>query len=277
MKTKKKLLIIIPVVILAVLLAVAGWFHMALYGSPIKRAWMKNQAEEYVAKNYPDTDYEVVRSGYDFKMNGYFCNVQSKSIEDIHFVIYERDGKLFDDYETSVAGKHTTIGRLESDLDEYVTAKVEEKLKYRNRLIICAFDNEPFTEEEVEKIVYGQKLDIGHLPHPAQLTVWIETQNEKPSWEELASRLREFAVMAQEISPDIRVLSVSLEAKYHDENGNLMPEDYNSGISVYDVPIEVIEGDGLEEYLAKVKAAQEEEIERIENGETDVKGAAIEE
>ena len=114
---KRKFWKIAALVLAVVLIVGLGWFANALNGNPVSKFIARNQAEKYIARQYPGTDYELERVSYSFKDGNYHAYVVSPSSIDTHFTVtVNMFGKIgWDSYE-SVTDKFNTAMRLE---DEY--------------------------------------------------------------------------------------------------------------------------------------------------------------
>ncbi len=272
MSKRKK--IIIPAIVVAALLGIAYYMHASFNGSVIHRAVMARKARAYTEKNYAGREWDVSFGRYDFKIGKYFCDVQSPDSPDTRFTVYETDkDQLADDYESRVTQKENTIWRLSDELDTQVEKILKDSYPYRTELVLGEFVEEK-SEEDRAKLTPDMPLDIKNLPFSGRVTVWVETQNENPTWEEVAERLRELEKLFRGEVPDISLFSLSLQSKYVNEGGEWVPGDRTKSISVFDVPRDVITGDGLKEYLQQIKARQEAEQAAIENGEDPVKTEA---
>lgn len=265
MNKKRAVRIVIAAVLLAVL-AFAYWVFASFNGSLIKKAVTTAKVRDYIEETYPGQPFEVERCRYDFKMMGYFCKVQSTESEDTYFLVWETGEGMADDYEVSVLQRQNTLQRLSMALDDYTEALMSRIYPYRTSLIICDSAS-TLTEEDYQVLEPDMPFDVNTFPLPADLTVWVETQNDAPSWEELAERLRELEALTREELPFVERFSVSVQSTYLDEDGEYVPSDYNAEVCAFDVPREVITGNGLEDYLAEVRARQEAELAAIERGE----------
>ena len=98
----------------AVFLLIVLFFLFAFFGNPVSKMLVTKNAEEYIQENYPDENYGIDYVAYDFKTSDYYVEVVSPDGIDRHFTLYGGfDGKItFDTYESSVADKWNTAGRI---------------------------------------------------------------------------------------------------------------------------------------------------------------------
>lgn len=154
--------------------------------------------------------------------------------------------------------------RLNNQLNEYADSFMKDNYPHRTSLVICDCKSD-INDKYTEKLQLDMPFDAKTFPLPTTLTVWVETSQQKPSWDELVKYFRELEFLTREELPHIEYFSISLQNKY--EEDELKPSEYHSQVLTYDVPKTVIMGDGLEEYLANVKKSQEIELEAISKGE----------
>lgn len=261
---KKTAIILCTAVIL--LFAAVYTFYASFNGSLIKKTIMTGKAKSYVAQTYPGQDLNVSFSVYDFKCSAYFCRVQSPVSEDTAFDVYEtRDGNMADDYDLSVTNKENTISRLSRQLDIAVEQVFLPAYPHRTRLAMCDFYSE--TEFDRSKFELDMPLDLTRLPHPAELTIWVETSHVEPTWEEAAELLREAVRITEELNMDIRYFSISVEYPYREDDDEIKPIEYSSIVGADAVPKETILGDGLEELLDSERQRREQELIDLEKAD----------
>lgn len=108
-------------------LAVAIWFLCAFFGNPVSSALAKATATRHLKTNYSDTDFHIVKVGYNLKTGGYYAHVESPSSIDSHFTIY-CDGLGRYQYDTSscITDGSNTYSRLTMEYWDLV----REKLPY---------------------------------------------------------------------------------------------------------------------------------------------------
>lgn len=267
MQMKRRSKVIICLAVLFVLLAAAYCVFASFNGSIIKKAAMTSRARAYVSQKFPDMPLKVEFSGYDFKICGYYCNVRSESSEDTHFIVYEdSDGSLTDDYGSRVVQGENTLSRLIAELDDYTEKLMGEIFPHRTSLVMCDYCEDSAVSGERPEL--DIPFNAGEFPAPVTLTVWAETAGEEPTWEELAERLRELERLIRDRLPCIERYSVSIQARYIEEDGELRPSDYSSQVCAFDVPRDIITSDALDGYLKEVRAAHEAELDAIAKGQT---------
>ncbi len=254
MKPKTKLIIKISVV--TALLAMAYSVFASLNGSMIKKFVITSKVKDYVAKTYIGQPFEVEFCQYNFKTMSYYCYVQSTASEDTHFTVWEDEDAMADDYERSVTGRENTLFRLSVSLSEYVEQLFRSIYPHPTSNVFCD-TSENVSEKEIAQLTLDMPFDVKNFPLSTTLMVWVETSNEKPTWEELGIRFRELEELTRDELPCVEYYSIWLQDKYVEKDGELQPANYNSKVCAYNVPREVIIGNNLEDYLSKVKAALE--------------------
>lgn len=257
MKHKKVLIILSAIA--ALLLVFAYLIFAAFNGSIVRRVITTVKAKDYVAENYPGEPYDVDFCHYDFKMGGYFCVVQSRESEDTRFTVWDDSEGMRDDFDIWVMSRQATLSRLSRAMDDYTEDLMSRIYPYRTSLVLCDVLS-GISEDEITDLPLDLPFDPMNFPLPMTLTVWTETTGEEPTWEEMAERLRELEALTRDELPNVENYSMQIQEKY-------VEGEYSPGICAFDVPRKVILGDGLEEYLAEVKAAQDAEQEAIEKGE----------
>ncbi|MBR6531793.1 MAG: hypothetical protein IKT61_04765 [Clostridia bacterium] len=102
--------------------AVCIWFLIAFFGNPVSEFLLKQNAKEYLAENWPDSEYIIESVGYDFKTSNYYAEVSLPGSMDNNFTIYGGfNGKIsFDTYEDSVVKRRNTAGRIGDEYRETV-------------------------------------------------------------------------------------------------------------------------------------------------------------
>jgi hypothetical protein len=255
----KKQTVVLACIAALVILGIPYAVFASFNGSVVMKAVTTRAAKAYAAEQYPDLGLSVSNAIYDFKSNVYCYHAQSPSSEDTHFEIFRtRDGEMRDDYAVSVADGSNTISRLSEEMNADMEAVLLPVYPHRTRLAMCDF----YYGEEFDqsKFKTDMALNWSDLPHPAELTLWVETSGDTPTWEEEEALLREAAALTEQCGMDIRYYSILLECKYEEgEDGKRKPVEYNSDVSALDVPRDVITGDGLADFLAQEKAARAQE------------------
>ena len=67
----KKSVKIVLILLLLILLGIVGFFAVAFFGNPVSYLLAANGAEIYLKYQYSDTDYIILKSGYNFKDGNY--------------------------------------------------------------------------------------------------------------------------------------------------------------------------------------------------------------
>ncbi len=246
---------IFPIIVIALILAGAYSIFASLNGSFIKKVITTSKIKDYVAEYYQGQPYEVGFCQYDFNSKMYFCNVQSIESEDTCFTVWDGSDGLRDNYESSVTGRDYTMLRLSIALDDYVEELLKRIYPHRTLNVMCE-SSDKVTEKDVRGLTLDMPFDAKSFPMSTNLIVWVETSGDKPTWEELARRFRELEGLIREELPCVEYYTIYLQDKYIEEDGDLQLVDYNFEVCAFNVPRDVIAGDGLEAYLSEARVAQ---------------------
>lgn len=234
MKKKFSLIRIIAVFSSLALCFIIFFFINSLYGNPVSATFATNRIHTYIAKTYPENNFIIEKATYNFKNSSYVSIVHSPTSEDTIFRVYDRNGRIEDDYAYEVANKLTTYRRIEDDLDEEVETIIKEGYPYPMRLIGGKMIDVPDIEQY---FTLDMPYHIQVLPLPIEVLVWTST--DKPSYEILAERLLELKSLMEQYKIPVEYYSMSLEYPYHEENGELRPDIFDS-LSVERFPVAVL-------------------------------------
>lgn len=116
-------------VILALVITIALLFLVnAFVGNPISKLLAQNAAEQYIAEQYNDRDFQIETVKYDFKGSNYKVRVVSPSSQDTHFsVSVSMTGKIgYDSYE-SVLNGWNTYQRIEQEYRKLVDTLLDSE------------------------------------------------------------------------------------------------------------------------------------------------------
>ena len=112
----KKFLKVAAVLSAALLLVGVGYFADMFLGNPISGWQARQLTKAHLEKNYKNTDYEIERIGYDFKMGDYVAYITSPTNIDGDFVVRIDNGKVeFDNYDRVVSSFSNTKRRLNEE------------------------------------------------------------------------------------------------------------------------------------------------------------------
>ena len=124
---RKKIIRIIGWTVCISFVCTAVWFLCAFFGNPISSALSKSTAKRFLEEYYPDTDFKIVKVGYNFKTGGYNVHVESPTSIDSHFTIYcDWLGRYNDDTSSCISDGSNTYVRLTTEYWDLV----REKLPY---------------------------------------------------------------------------------------------------------------------------------------------------
>ncbi|MDF2513144.1 MAG: hypothetical protein K0S04_3010 [Herbinix sp.] len=229
-------------------------------GNPITAYLATNKIRTYVAETYSEDNLIVNRATYNFKDSSYGSIVHSPTSEDTIFRVSMRNGRIEDDYPYEVANKFTTLRRLEDALNKEVEAVIKEGFPYQMRLIGAKM---PDMESQV--LTLDMPYHIQKLPSPIEVIVW--TSVDKPSYDIMAQRMLELRKLMEQNDLPIGIYSIRLEYPYHEENGQLMPDNFES-LAVDGFPAEqLIERPDLPRILEEYAVEKEREGNKVKEAE----------
>lgn len=254
---KKKIIIALSIIGFSTI-CVLYFLYASFNGSIIQKCITTSKVKDYVKEHYDINEYDVEFATYDFKMVGYYCNVQSKTSEDTRFEVYKSGDEYTDDYEFRVSKKENTIGRLSRNLDDYIEDFLEKNYPHRTVLSLLDIDGE-ITDEMRDKLKLDMEFDMDTFPLPLSLTVWTETCNEYPSYDEVEKDLYELYDLTSSKGLNIKTYSLAIYEKFEeDENGNIEYAYTDKQCYVYDVPVSVIKEHKVKEFIEKQQAEEKE-------------------
>lgn len=238
---------IVPIIVIVVAAALAYCVFTSLNGSLSRESAFTSKVREYVERKYPDEALEVSLAEYDNKGTGYFCRVASPISEDTHFMVWERNGVMEDDYDYCVVGRENTFHRLNLELEKCMDEILPD---YPHRTWVTHIDcKSGVTVEEIAALDLDMRFDLYDFPFDCSLTVCSETEREAPTPEELAGRLRELDSFIGDRLPCVKYYSYYLQSRYTEQEDGFVPSDSGMDIYVYEIPKTVVEGDQLENEL----------------------------
>ncbi len=163
----KKLTAIICWTVCIAFLCVGLYFLTAFFGNPISAVLAKSTAKDYLTENYPGTDFEIVKVGYNLKTGGYYAHVESPSSIDSHFTVY-CDGLGRYEYDTSgsIADGSNTYSRLTEEYWDLVKAKLpyshfDIDIGFGDLRVAGIFEIFDYTNENGERQHYTLTRDYG--------------------------------------------------------------------------------------------------------------------
>lgn len=221
-----------------------------IYGNPVS-AWRATvRIRRYVADVYPESDLEVSRAQYNFKISAYASRVSSPLSEDTRFSVSWNGERMTDSYESDVAGRMTTYRRLCDELDRLAEAALSADFPYEITLALADLTRE---EDLSSALTPDMVLDPAHPPLGAALTVW--TVSETLSYEVMAARLTELRRVMEDHGISVAAYTLRLEAPVSGE------EKPGSGGLLYlmDFPAEAMDAPDLAEALEAHQRQWEQE------------------
>ncbi len=273
MKKKFPLIRIIAVFSCLALCYIIFGLINSFYGNPVSATIATNKIHTYIAKTYPENNFIIEKATYNFKDSSYSSIVHSPTSEDTIFRVYEQNGRIEDDYAYEVANNFTTYRRLEDALDKEVETIIKKEYPYQMRLIGAKMPDVPDSEQY---FTLDMPYHIQELPLPIEVLVWTGT--DKPSYEIMAERLLELKSLMEKYKIPVEYYSMNLEYPYHEENGELKPDIFDS-LSINQFPVsELVDRPDLpkllEEHVTAIEAEwdkeKEAEIEKANGNEEEI-------
>ncbi|BCJ93827.1 hypothetical protein acsn021_13960 [Anaerocolumna cellulosilytica] len=232
----------------------------SMVGNPISAYIATNKIRTYITEAYPAENLIIDKASYNFKDNSYGCVVHSSTSEDTIFFVSVRYGKINDDYPYEVANKYTTLRRLEDALDKEVEAIIKDGFPYQMRLF-----GAKIIEDDVQNLTLDMPYNIKELPGSIEVIVW--TCAEKPSYDIMAQRMLELKNLMEHYDIPVERYSLSLEYPYHEEDGQLIPDMFDS-LTVNEFPAEqLIDSSDLPRLLEEYAVKKETEGEKVKEAE----------
>lgn len=262
-KRHGRFFVFITITILIILILVLNIIN-SLIGNPISASIANKKIHTYVSSTYPGQNLVISKPKYNFKFDDYYSTVQSPTSEDTKFMITISKGEVVEDnYQYEVTNKSTTFDRLETSLDKAVEAIIEKDFPYETRLVLATMKT---GEEDTGKLLtLDMPFDLHNLPLPVSIIVWTST--EKPSYDIAAKRLLELKALMEKNEIKVAYYSMDVEYPYHEENGQLMPDNFNN-IAVNDFPADqLLESSNLAQILEEHEKTWEAEANKVKDKE----------
>lgn len=117
------------IIVAAVLIIIAFFIAISLFGNPVSSFLAKNSATHHIENNYPDQDLHISKVGYNPKFGEYYVKLESDSSIDTRFELtMNHFGKIkHDSYIDDVGGAMATYTRLDEEYWKQVDKVIESK------------------------------------------------------------------------------------------------------------------------------------------------------
>jgi len=256
---KKKILIIIAA-ILFLLGILAAFVVGSFYGSPISRLLTRRSAQEWLNTNYAGQNLEISRTGYDFKIGGYFAVAVSPDSEDTSFAIYaDKKGQIRgDDYENSVTNRWNTYWRLNNLYSDWVDTILEaEDFPYKSDIAFGKLRTEkPECGGEGLRWIETSELELDRKCSEAELKglgaeygkLTLYTDSDDVSVERAAEILADVKARLDNAGITFASIDFTLQYPRDEENDGKRPE---GEIYLLNFPAEDCAEEGLAERVQK--------------------------
>lgn len=222
----------IVLVSLAVLFSgIILYFVCAFFGNPVSYFLAKNSADNYIAENYTEYDFEIEKIGYDFKSTGYYARVIQPGSKDIYFSVYfDLLGRPHHDTFENITDGWNTAMRLENEY-RALTDSIEDEIK--KYFVTDIFFGEIKTSEiadeycgkepygiPVSELILDYEYDINEVAEKAGHIIFYYDETELTA-EKSAERLLEFkAIFDEHGLPFYAIDFIAQEPKTEDNAGN---------------------------------------------------------
>lgn len=258
MKTFLSRILSIVIGILCLFLLFTLW--NGLFGNPVS-AWIDTgKIRTYVAKTYPYEDFIVNKASYDMKDSCYSANVYSPTSMDTIFHVSISKGSIRDDYSYVIENKSNTLLRLEDHLNNQVQDIIKKEFPYQMRVF-----GAKLVDVTPQKLTLDMPYLVQELPGIIEVTVWTST--EKPDYDILAQRMLELKKLLEDNDIPADRYSMNLEYPYHNENGELIPDNFDN-LSVSGFPSEkLVDSSDLPRILKDYSVEKEEQSNQIKEAE----------
>ncbi len=163
----KKITRIIAWTVCIAIISVGLYFLSAVFGNPVSSALAKATAKDHLQENYPDTDFEIERIGYDLKTGGYYIKMVSPSSPDSYFTIYTDGlGRFKRDSSYRIADGTNTFARLDDAYRSLVRSALppdhlEMDMHYGELRTAGLYEIFDYTNEKGERKHYTLTKDYG--------------------------------------------------------------------------------------------------------------------
>ena len=249
MKSRPFALRILAAFFALALLVILFFFYNAFNGNPVSAAIVTARVHSYVDDKWPKEGFSISWANYDFKTGLYSCHVSHPESPDTSFRVSGNiTGSLYDNYELAVIQKENTYFRLQQEMDNQLSALLREETGFPFRMLYCSFSEKE--GQDRSRIHLDMEFQLSSLPYPVCITAYTQTDNETPSWEEMAQKLLVLSRTAKNHGLSVSTYSFCLEGPYStDEKGNLTVTDHDLSLSVFDFPASLLEEENLPEIL----------------------------
>lgn len=149
------------------IISIALYFLSAFFGNPVCAELAKATAKNHLQENYPDTDFEIERIGYDLKTGAYYIKVVSPSSRDSYFTIYTDGlGRFKRDTFQRIGDGTNTFMRLDDAYRSLVSSALppdhlEMDMHYGELRTAGLYEIFDYTNEKGERKHYSLTKDYG--------------------------------------------------------------------------------------------------------------------
>lgn len=126
--TLNKILKWIGIILGCAMILIPLYIAVVLFGNPVSAILTHNGSQQYLEEHFADTDFQISKTGYNFKTGSYYAFIASPSSQDSYFTVsFDGWGRYrYDTYE-NVINRTTTLSRLDTQYHELVDSGLSEE------------------------------------------------------------------------------------------------------------------------------------------------------
>lgn len=258
---KKSMKIIAGILAFALILGLL-FFTNAFTGNPISKMLAKSAGGKYIKENYEFLDLRKEKTYYSFKDGNYHIFVQDVNSIDTNFdILIDSFGNVQRDTYESI--NFNTWRRLDGEIREQASPILKKKLKYDVESARVGF-GKPKSDEDEKSLELDMKLDIHNPPLP--LEAFAQIYIEDINYEKIGQVAKDIKkIMDGENIPIDFIGVVLIPSMAKTSEGKAVS--WQNALTVFDLPVEILEEENLAEAIEKYNKAQNEEDMKIKEAE----------
>lgn len=245
----------------AVIISITLVLGNAFFGNPISKFLANTGSKIYIKQKYNDLNLEIQKTFHSFKDGRYHIFVQSKDSVDTNFDIESNSfGIILRDTYSNI--NFNTWRRLDQETRERVSPIVRSNLDYdydiENVRVGLLSDNMD------EELTLDMKLDIYNPPQPYEVHIGIYTDD--LTYEKIAEVGKNtYETMNKENLPMKSIGIVLIPPSDKVDEGEAIS--WQNSLTVFNIPIEILNSDNLPKAIEEYDKKQYEELEKEKKAE----------